>query len=243
MVSHCRPLAAVAVAASIVLSACASGSRPTLGEPIAPVPPTIALDEELGRFRDTTEITVIDAGVVESVVMVGDSITVGAQLVIEEQLAALGFADVAVEAQELKRIGVSFGENSSGVDIVNALASADDRDSERLWVIALGTNDIGQYASTDDVREQVDAVLDAIPDEAPVVWINTYFSDRPDETDQVNAAIEEAIRDRGNGVVGAWDDVAPTDGVLRSDGVHPDADGAVVFASLVSSTVAGFVRR
>lgn len=224
---------------------CANGERAALAEPdggLAP-PPTIGIDAELGVLTGGAEIRQIDTGDVESVVMIGDSITVGAQPLIEEQFSTLGFEAVSVVAQELKRTAVSFGDNSSGADIAAFIASGEDRGDDQLWVVALGTNDISQYASSDEVAVDVRSVLDQIPDEAPVVWINTYFAARPEETSTVNAAIDQAMADRGNSIVARWDEIAGADGVLSGDGVHPNADGSKVFAAFVTTTVVEFLER
>lgn len=237
-----RLLALVGVA-GVVPGACSGGEPASLAETDggAVPPPTIGLDVELGVLTGGTEIRRIDTGDVESVVMIGDSITVGARPLIEEQFATLGFEEVNVVAQELKRTAVSFGDNSSGADIAAFIANAEDRGDDQLWVVALGTNDISQYPSSEDVAAQVRTVLDQIPDEAPVVWINTYFESRPEDTSTVNAAIDQVLADRGNSIVGRWDEIAAVDGVLRSDGVHPNNDGAKVFAAFVTTTVADFL--
>lgn len=203
--------------------------------------PTIGIDTELGVFTGVADVGEIDVGEIESVVMIGDSITVGSQSIIEEQFSTLGFEASSVVAQNGKRTAASFGDNSSGADIAAFIADGDNRGDEQLWVFALGTNDISQYSSSDDVATQIRSVLDQIPADAPVVWINTYFADRPDDTAIVNAAIDQTLADRGNAIVGRWDEIAGTDGVLRSDGVHPNADGAKIFAAFVTSTVAEFL--
>lgn len=237
-----RLLALVSTAALLV-AACGGGDQASLtGSDGGQAPlPTIGIDTDLGLFTGGVEIREIDVGEVESVVMIGDSITVGAKPLIEEQFSTLGFDEVNVVAQELKRTAVSFGDNSSGADIAASITGGDDRGNEQLWVVALGTNDIGQYASSDDVATQVRTLLAEIPDSAPVVWINTYFAARPEDTSAVNAAIEQTLADRGNSIVGRWDQIAGVDGVLRSDGVHPNAEGAKVFAAFVTTTVADFL--
>lgn len=231
-------------AGTMLLGACVDPEGATLVEPDrgAAPPPTIGIDSDLGVPTGGAEVRTIEASDVESVVMIGDSITVGAQPLIEERFADLGFEDVDVIAQELKRTTVSLGDNSSGADIAAFVASGDDEGDEQLWVVALGTNDISQYSSIGDVASQVRSVLDQIPDEAPVVWINTYFANRPDDTALVNLGIDQALVARGNSFVGRWDQVAGEDGVLRSDGVHPNDDGAKVFAAFVTDTVTDFLE-
>ena len=61
-------------------------------------------------------------------------------------------------------------------------SSADDH-SDELWVVALGTNDIGQYSSSDEIAAAVNEVIDAVPDESPLVWVDTYFRDQAEQQD------------------------------------------------------------
>ncbi len=233
-------------AAALVLAGCTSTDRPTfadddLGE--APLP-TIGLDSELGSLSGGTDIRRIDTGEVTTLVMLGDSITVGAQPFLETNFDSLGFERVDVVAQELKRTSVTFGDNASGVDLAAFLATdVGVEPGERMWVVALGTNDISQYPSSDDARIAIEELLNEVPDDDPLLWINTYFEGRPDDTAEVNTAIEQAVAARGNATIARWDQLAPTPGVLRSAGVHPHSDGAEVFATFVAAAGADFLQR
>lgn len=237
--------AALALGACTTAGATDGGDLDTeSGRPFEEQPvPTIGLGSDVGRISGGTEVRTIDAGRVDTIVMIGDSITVGSTPMLEEQFARLGFDEVSITAQNSKRIARSFGDNVSGSAIAEFIAGAqEDPPEETLWVVALGTNDIGQYDSQDDVEAQIGEVLDPIPIDAPLVWINTFIVDRPEQSAEVNAAIEAALSERGNATIGRWDEIAPYPGVLRSDGVHPGTDGAQVFADLVTTTVADFLR-
>jgi len=228
----------------LALAACSSTSSEAAdGDPQAPLP-TIGLGSDIGQLSGGADVRAVDAGAVDSIVMIGDSITVGATPALEEQFAQLGFTDVTIVAQQDKRIGQSFGDNSSGTDIATFLANDIGGDpEEHLWIVALGTNDISQYDDVDDLVPVMESMLAPIPDDAPVIWVDTYFENRPDDTAEVNAAIEQVVAARGNATIGPWNAYAPADGVLRRDGVHPNDQGAVVFASVVTSTVANFLER
>ncbi len=243
--SRLVPLALVGL---IGLGACTStSSEASSNEPVegvqAPLP-TIGLGSDIGQISGGADVRAIDTGSVESVVMIGDSITVGAQPYLQEQLEQLGFEEVTIVAKELKRVSQNIRDNPSGADIAAFVADDGSRDAdEQLWIVALGTNDISQYNSVDDIVAEMETMVDSVPDEAPLIWINTYFEDRPEDTAEVNAAIEEVVASRDNAVVGRWDEIAPSEGVLRSDGVHPGDDGAKVFAALVTTTAADFLQR
>lgn len=232
----------LAVSLSVLASCTAASSEASNGGAQAPLP-TIGLGSDIGQLSGGADVRAIDAGAVESIVMIGDSITVGATPALQEQFAQLGFDDVTIVAQQDKRIAQSFANNSSGADIATFLVNEMEGEPEQqLWIVALGTNDISQYDDVDDIVPVIESVLAPIPDGAPVIWIDTYFEDRPEDTAEVNAAIEQVIAERGNATVGPWNAYAPSDGVLRGDGVHPNAGGAVVFASVVTATVATFLQ-
>ena len=90
--------------------------------------PRSGFGSDIGQLSGGADVRAIDAGAVESIVMIGDSITVGATPALEEQFQQLGFTDVTIVAQQDKRIGQSFGDNSSGADIATFLANEMDGD-------------------------------------------------------------------------------------------------------------------
>lgn len=240
---------ALAVSAAAGLAGCgllpSSESDAAVNDEVPPPLPTIGLGSDVGDglVSGGVDVRAIDTGAVDSVLMIGDSITVGAEPALRTLFESLGFSDVVIESQQGKRAAVDSGANPSGATVARFLASGrDGNPASDLWVVALGTNDISQYPTVEDAIAAIDEVLAEIPDEAPLVWINTYFAERPDDTAEVNEAIDRAISARGNATVGNWDLVAPSDGVLRSDGVHPNENGSIVFADLVARTVADFLQ-
>lgn len=211
--------------------------------PAVPLP-TIGLGSDFGDVGVPSGGTAENADVVDSIVMIGDSITVASTEAIEDQFRQLGFDDVTIVAQQGKRIGESFGDNTSGASIANYVADEYTGDPrERLWIVALGTNDISQYADAAEVHDVVESVLESIPDDAPLMWVNTYIEDRPEDTAAVNAAISRAVAERGNATVGTWSEYASELGVLSDDGVHPTDQGEITFASVVTSSAANFLSR
>ena len=44
-------------------------------------------------------------------------------------------------------------------------------------MIALGTNDIGKYATQEEYEAVINELLAAIPGDAPIAWVNTYLRD------------------------------------------------------------------
>jgi lysophospholipase L1-like esterase len=172
----------------------------------------------------------------ESVVMVGDSITVSSRAALEERFTAIGLEVVAIEAEEGRRMTVGTQNRTSpGSDVVEFIASVSSPD---VWVIALGTNDIGQYDDGEQLRSRVAEVLRPIPDDALVLWVDTWYRDRLAETVSMNEAIRSVVESRPGATVVDWFTAAQADGVIVGDGVHLTADvGVDRFADVVSGAV------
>ena len=195
---------------------------------------------ELGTHGDVAS----DPDEIDTVVMIGDSITKGSLPALDERFGQLGMSAVTIEAENGKRMAVSSTENPSGSSLAEFVAeSSDDDHSEQLWIVALGTNDIGQYESPDEIAAAVNEVLDRVPDESPLVWVDTYFRDRPEQQELVNSIIHDRVERRGNSVIAPWSAFAPEDGVLTGDGVHPTTGGTEVFAFVVTDTARAFLDR
>ena len=206
-------------------------------------PPAIDVDGDPGDISGAADGLADDASGIDSVVMIGDSITKGATPNLDERYALLGL-DHQIEAENGKRIAVSERDNPSGASIAEFLAANGDGDhTDEVWVVALGTNDIGQYSGPEDIAAAVNEMLAAVPDDAALVWVDTFVSGRPDETDAVNSIVRDRVGSRGDSVIAPWAAFTESDGVLSSDGVHPTTDGADVFAFVVTDTVRAFLDR
>ncbi|HEX6656976.1 MAG TPA: hypothetical protein VF065_02770, partial [Ilumatobacter sp.] len=84
---------------------------------------------------------------------------------------------------------------------------------------------------------QVQALLDLLPVAAPLVWIDTWDGDRPDETRLVNDTIRAVVGERDNAVVVDWASHGDDAGVVSDDAVHPTEDGTLVFGQVVAEGV------
>ncbi len=206
--------------------------------------PTIGLGGDLsGAETIPGGLQADSADDVQSIVMIGDSITEGSIDELHDRFAAAGYDDVLIEAQRGKRMATSTGDNPSGVRVADFITGGDDDHDGELWVVALGTNDISKYGSPDELAGVVDEMLDAVPDDVPLVWIDTYFRDQSEGATFVNTVVADRLSRRGNAVMARWSDVAADDGVLSGDGVHPTNDGQLVFADVVVSEVDDFLAR
>ena len=237
-----RLACALGLLCTAALTGCATAA--TSSEP----PVTIGLGSDL----DTASLqgAAVDSGTtaggaenIDTVMMVGDSITVGATPSLEAQFDALGLGHV-IEAESGKRMAVASPGNPSGASVTEDMVDVDEQDADsEVWVVALGTNDIGQYSSPDEIAAAVNDVLAQVPDDAAVVWVDTHIRDREDEAEEVNHIIRDRVARRGNAVIAPWSDYATADGVLSGDDVHPTTDGSAWFAFVVADTVRDFLGR
>ena len=234
---------ALAVGAVMAVVSGCSESGTAASDAEAPLP-TIGLGSDLsGAETIPGGLEAEGADDVESIVMIGDSITVGSTDALKDRYAQAGYDDVLIEAQGGKRIATSTSDNPSGVKVANFITGGDDDHDGELWVVALGTNDINQYGSPDQLAAAVNEMLNAVPGDVPLVWVDTYYRDEPDGAALVNTVVADRLARRGNAVMASWNAMAGGDGVVSQDGVHPTDDGHLVFADVVVSEVDEFLGR
>lgn len=246
------------VGAAALVVGCGAVDSQANGAPPAPLP-TIGLGSDFespgrpGVISGAAEVRAIGADEIDTVVMIGDSITRGSTPKLYERFETMGIENILIESKNGKRIAVSSRNNPSGAAIAGFLTSAeaaddsddglDDDHSNEMWVVALGTNDVGQYSSPDQIAAAVNEVLAAVPDESPVVWVDVYFRDRPEQQELINSIIAERLERRGNSVLAPWSFFGGAEGITVSDGVHPTESGKDAFAFVVADTVQAFLDR
>jgi len=175
-----------------------------------------------------------------SVAMIGDSITQGSEDALRFTFTVAGLDTIDIDGLTSRRIqlGGGKGQPESGMQALERMLDAGiDPD---VWVIALGTNDVGQYSDPEEYRRLVREVLDALPDDTPLVWVDVYRADHLDDTDVFNRILRDELDERGDATVVSWFDQASTRGdeILRKDGVHPNKQGNALFAGIVTQGVA-----
>ncbi len=74
----------------------------------------------------------------------------------------------------------------------------------------------------------------------PILWVDVYNPNQIPGTKMFNKVLREQAAARGNTTVLSWFDLAsdPSEKILRTDHIHPNAQGTVVFADLVSAALA-----
>jgi GDSL-like Lipase/Acylhydrolase family len=209
-------------ALAVVAFACSEGDDAGL-EPLSP----------LGTGGDPAGGE--ESGSQPTVAVIGDSITFMSTDPLRADLSGIGLDVRAIDAQIGRRITAGEGGRPyPGTDIVEFIANSDPPD---VWVIALGTNDIGQYADAEEFAVQVQALLDLLPDDAPLAWVDTWAGDRLEETRLVNDTLRAVVGERDNAVVVDWFSHGNDDGVVSDDQVHPTPDGTLVFGQVVADGV------
>ncbi len=175
-----------------------------------------------------------------SFVMIGDSISAGAQREVTALMRQSGFSSVTVNAQNSRRIDVGNRKRGpiAGTDVASYVVAS--HPSPLLWVIALGTNDAGIYRDRAAYADLIERMLSIVPATAPLAWINTYRLDQLRSCGMLNAALNDTLAKRPNSTVGDWFEqcAMPESRLLNSDGVHPNTRGVRAFADTVASAVA-----
>jgi lysophospholipase L1-like esterase len=171
-----------------------------------------------------------------TVAVVGDSLTLSAVEEIETALVAAGLRVVAVDGAESRRMARSSRGVSSGVDAIESIQELADPD---LWVIALGTNDVGAQSGDEVFREDVDRLLDLFPPEVPIIWVDLWIRDMGDQIAQANDSLRTRLADRqGVAAVVDWHAHGDDPGIITSDGVHLTDEGQQLFAASMANAFA-----
>ncbi len=171
--------------------------------------------------------------------MVGDSITKASSKSLTTVLEARGYTDITIEAEVSRRIAVGDGKGEplSGVKTLFTMIS--EGVSPDVWAIAMGTNDVGKYKSVEDYAALIDQMMSMPEADVPIVWVDVYNPNQLAGTKMFNLVLRERAAARGNTIVQSWFDLAsdPKEKILRTDHIHPNEKGTLVFADLVAAAL------
>lgn len=257
------PWALLPVAATLLLAGCGlDGSDPGVqalvpvtsgagqpGGPDAEMPPEQSAVER-GEDRVPSElpegapahlpqaslppVDAVDVDLPVAAAVVGDSLTESASVQIGAYLDELGVDTITIDGAMNRRM--THGDRPDpGVDIVERIAEAAQPD---VWVIALGTNDVGAEVSPDQYASDIGRLLAAIPDGAPVVWVDVWIRDRQQQVVAANQVLRDTLGERPRTIVADWFSHGDDTGLVAGDGVHLTDDGKYVFAATIASAVA-----
>jgi lysophospholipase L1-like esterase len=171
-----------------------------------------------------------------TVAVVGDSLTESAAAEIEATLTQNGVEVVALDGRTNRRMARSSGDVTAGTIAVDAILATLD-DPPDMWVIALGTNDVGGAATPEEFAADMRALLDRLPAGAPVVWVDVWIRDMPGQMVDANAVIREVIGGRDDGHVADWYSRGGEGDAITADGVHLTGDGRWIFARTIIDAI------
>lgn len=170
-----------------------------------------------------------------TVAVVGDSLTVAATDELTDALSRVGVRAVIVDGRESRRMASGSTSLSSGVTAIEGILAEHRPD---LWVVALGTNDVGAAVGADRFLADVRETLAAIPADVPVVWVDVWIRDRHGDVVELNAVLHrELAARRAPTMVVDWFSSGSIDGIITGDGVHLTSAGEAHFASEIVNAV------
>lgn len=168
----------------------------------------------------------------DSVAVIGDSIALSAQELLTSALEALGIDVVAYDAVESRRMVSGGAALPSGASAIEDVL-ADGVDPE-LWVVALGTNDVGARSRPEATADDIATVIGLLPEDDHVIWVDTWVRDLDDEAVTLNGVLRLVLGDRPNTSVIDWHARGAVDGLISADGVHLSQTGKVEFARTIA---------
>lgn len=203
-----------------------AGIDPT-GVPARPEEPTAGLEDR------PMSLGALDMP--DTVAVIGDSLTVAATDRIVESLSRAGVQKVVVDAQENRRMVVGGSGVRSGVAAIEDVLVDEQPD---LWVIALGTNDVGSGTVSDRFVDDVRTAVGAVPATAPLVWVDVWIGDRLEEVVEANTILRDELDRRSAPTdVVDWFSSGAGDGLITADGIHLTERGEERFAAEITDVV------
>lgn len=167
-----------------------------------------------------------------SAAVIGDSIALSAEPYVTSALESLGIDVVAYDAVENRRMVNGSNGVSSGRQAIRD--AVDDGAEPDVWVVALGTNDVGALTGRERWQEAVDEVLAEIPDGADVVWVDTSVRPLAEHAAEFNDMLRDELRRRDDVWVLDWHGRTADEGLVVDDGVHLSASGRIEYARMIA---------
>jgi hypothetical protein len=145
--------------------------------------------------------TVEDRG---PIVVVGDSLTWESGAGLEAGLRASGWRPVILDSFPGRQVTDAMPDPYSGLTATKRILIENDL-RDPLWIVALGTNDIGvDGRSVEANRSANEALLGVLGSEARVVWVEVWRPDLPSASLDYNVMLQELSRDWQNLRIAPW---------------------------------------
>jgi len=224
-----RQFTACLVALGLLAAACAADADAGVGGTGPATGSTVAITHlaELGAATDTSVAGVPDPRPT-TIAIVGDSLTLSAEEQIRVALEPTGARIVGFDAVEGRRTGKRVDGKTSGAEAVAEIVAAGA--TPELWILALGTNDVGGQEDAVNFRTHVIELLAAIPADAPVIWVDAWIAGRIDASRTLNEVLRGVAAGRSGMTVIDWFQFGDDPGIIRGDGVHLTDAGKLKFA-------------
>lgn len=172
--------------------------------------------------------------------VVGDSLMVSAQDELVVELRQLGI-DSVVNARESRRMTAGSAELPSGASAIEEVRSETTPD---LWVIELGTNDVGAQAGPERFRDDIGELLALIPRDAPLVWVDIWIRDRDVDAAAANRMLRSELSNRrAPTAIVDWHARGEDEGVVTGDGVHLTDLGQQKYAEAIAMQIIALSTR
>jgi lysophospholipase L1-like esterase len=168
-----------------------------------------------------------------TIAVVGDSLTLAATEEIRSALSSVGIEVIAIDGAENRRM-THGATPEPGLDSIATLVSGA---APEMWVVALGTNDIGAETDPERYGGDVQRLLDEIPAASSVVWVDVWIRDRKSAVERANQVLRDVLAERPRSMVADWFSHGDDVGVVTTDGVHLTADGRRVFAATIVDAI------
>ena len=194
---------------SVLLLSCSGSESPleVYGESTTP--------ESTPIIKQAEVVSVPSKPPLLSVVVIGDSLTVGSEMYgvsLTRSLLNAGVLDVIVSAENGRTTSEGVGKLEDSMVVDGAV------------VIALGTNDVA-LADPNFFGSQIDRAVAAVPETVKIFWLNLY-TDQWISDDAYNAKIIERANTHPNLSVMDFESFA-SPSWLEEDGVHLTPDGYI----------------
>ena len=196
-------------ALSVLLLSCGGSESPleVYGESTTP--------ENTPIIQQAEVVSIPSKPPLHSVVVIGDSLTVGSEMYgvsLTRSLLNAGVLDVIVSAENGRTTSEGVGKLEDSMVVDGAV------------VIALGTNDVAT-ADPNFFGSQIDRAVAAVPETVKIFWLNLY-TDQWISDDSYNAKIIEKANAYPNLSVMDFESFA-SPSWLEEDGVHLTPDGYI----------------
>ncbi|MFT3855276.1 MAG: hypothetical protein QM733_21460 [Ilumatobacteraceae bacterium] len=178
------------------------------------------------------------AGERGSINVIGDSLTVGTASFLPADLRDAGWSPVGYDAHGSRGIVTKVSADPrTGMAAVDYLRTTNG--DSHVWIVALGTNDVGLWSSSEDVA-LIRQMLDAIGPGHLTLWVNVYLPASPSKQQRWNDALDQVAAERPTElVVDDWASYAASaHPPMASDHVHYLGTGYAMRAQQIADAAA-----